>query len=84
MHKPKSRDCDYVLYAFLLIEYRVPIDTLSAKDFLKQLSEKQLPSFEGVSRCRRKLQERHKELRGRKWAYRQKSTKDVKSEIKQM
>ena len=84
MNKPRARDCDYVLYAFLLLRYNIDISTLSAKDLLKQISEKSLPSFEGVGRCRRKLQEKHKDLRGKKWAARHEEVTKVKSEIKTM
>ena len=84
MNKPKARDCDYILYAFLLLNYNIDISTLSAKDFLKQMSERSLPSFEGVGRCRRKLQEKHKELRGVKWLARHDEVNKVKTEIKTM
>tara|TARA_R110002153_G_scaffold27455_2_gene85271 strand:- start:1197 stop:1493 length:297 start_codon:yes stop_codon:yes gene_type:complete len=84
MNKPKARDCDYILYAFLLLNYNIDISTLSAKDFLKQMSERSLPSFEGVGRCRRKLQEKHKELRGTKWLARHDEVNKVKTEIKTM
>jgi len=84
MNKPKARDCDYILYAFLLLQYNIDISTLSAKDFLKQMSEKSLPSFEGVGRCRRKLQEKHKELRGNKYNARHAEENKVKIEIKSM
>ena len=84
MNKPKARDCDDILYAFLLLNYNIGISILSAKDFLKQMSERSLPSFEGVGRCRRKLQEKHKELRGTKWLARHDEVNKVKTEIKTM
>ena len=84
MNKPKARDCDYILYAFLLLNYNIDISILSAKDFLKQMSERSLPSFEGVGRCRRKLQEKHKELRVTKWLARHDEVNKVKTEIKTM
>mgnify|MGYP003625072398 FL=1 len=48
------------------------------------MSERSLPSFEGVGRCRRKLQEKHKELRGTKWLARHDEVNKVKTEIKTM
>jgi len=84
MRKPKSRDCDYILYAFLLLQHGIDITTLSTKDFLKQMSDKSLPSFEGVGRCRRKLQEKHKDLRGIKYIARHAEENKVKTEIKSM
>ena len=78
MDKSKSRDCDYVLYAFILLVYGIDISTLTTKDFLRGLSTKLYPSFEGVGRCRRKLQEKHKELRGTKWFTRHKEEEKVK------
>ena len=84
MNNSKSRDCDYILYAFILLVYGIDISTLTAKDFLKGLSTKVYPSFEGVGRCRRKLQEKHKELRGTKWLARHKEEEEVKQELKSM
>ncbi len=81
LNKPKARDCDYVLYAFVLLAYNVNLNTLSTKDFLKGLHNKIYPSFEGVGRCRRKLQEKHPELRGNKWNIRHTEQEKVKTEI---
>ena len=81
LNKPKARDCDYVLYAFVLLAYNVNLNTLSTRDFLKGLHNKEYPSFEGVGRCRRKLQEKHPELRGNKWNIRHTEQEKVKTEI---
>ena len=81
LNKPKARDCDYVLYAFVLLAYNVNINILSTKDFLKGLHNKEYPSFEGVGRCRRKLQEKHPELRGNKWDIRHTEQEVVKNDL---
>ena len=81
LNKPKARDCDYVLYAFVLLAYNVNLNTLSTKDFLKGLHNKEYPSFEGVGRCRRKLQENHPEFRGTKWAARHSEQEKVKNDL---
>jgi len=84
MNKPKARDCDYVLYAFILLTFGIDMSTLTAKDFLRGMSTKLYPSFEGIGRCRRKLQEKHKELRGKKWLARHKEEEVVKQELNSM
>ena len=81
LNKFTARNSDYVLYAFVLLEYGVDINTLSTKDFLKGLHNKEYPSFEGVGRCRRKLQEKHPELRGNKYTARHTEQEKVKTEI---
>ena len=81
LNKFKARDSDYVLYAFVLLDYGIDINTLSTKDFLKGLNNKQYPSFEGIGRCRRKLQEIHPEFRGTKWIVRHTEQENVKTEI---
>ena len=81
LNKDKARECDYVLYGFILLAYNIDITTLSTRDFLKGLHSKQYPSFEGVGRCRRKLQEKHPELRGTKWNARHAEQEKVKTEI---
>jgi len=63
------------------LAYNIDITTLSTRDFLKGLHSKQYPSFEGVGRCRRKLQEKHPELRGTKWNARHAEQEKVKTEI---
>tara|TARA_R110002012_G_scaffold141690_2_gene299499 strand:- start:449 stop:649 length:201 start_codon:yes stop_codon:yes gene_type:complete len=63
------------------LAYNVNINILSTKDFLKGLHNKEYPSFEGVGRCRRKLQEKHPELRGNKWNIRHTEQDIVKTEI---
>jgi len=64
-----------------LLDYGVDIDTLSTKDFLKGLNNKTYPSFEGIGRCRRKLQENHPEFRGTKWAARHSEQEKVKNDL---
>ena len=81
LNKFTARNSDYVLYAFVLLEYGVDIDTLSTKDFLKGLNNKTYPSFEGIGRCRRKLQENHPEFRGTKWHARHKEQEKVKNDL---
>ena len=38
------------------------LDDMSGRDVLSALSEGKLPSYESISRCRRKLQEQHPNL----------------------
>jgi hypothetical protein len=54
----------------------------TAMEFLALLSSGSLPSFESISRCRRKLQEQHPQLRGDKYQERQGEQKKVIEQIK--
>ena len=54
---------------------------MSARDILKRLAKGDLPSYESISRCRRKLQEECPNLRGEKWHERHKRAKVIKEEI---
>ena len=77
------RDSDERLMANIWAKYIGNIEFLNAKDILSMLSKSELPSYESISRCRRKLQEEYPELRGEKWVYRQdKIQKEVKHELK--
>jgi len=79
------RDSDDRLMANIWAQYIGHIEFLNAKDILSMLSRSELPSYESISRCRRKLQEEFPELRGEKWLKRHnKTSKDVKIEIKQI
>ena len=64
---PASRASDDLLYV-TLIEKRLAglgrsLERISAKDYLLHYRNYNLPTIESVGRCRRKLQEKHKELK---------------------
>ena len=83
---PPLRDNDERLMANIwwkfLGEYEV--DNMSARDILKRLAKGDLPSYESISRCRRKIQETTPMLRGATWELRHKRQKSVKNELKQL
>ena len=83
---PKLRDSDNKLVATLWWKYygdescRLnPMITL-----LTDLSKDKLPSYESVSRCRRKIQEEVPRLRGEKWDKRHDAEESVKIELNVM
>jgi len=45
------------------------------------LAEGKLPSYESISRCRRKIQEKNPHLRGEKWNERHGRAKEIRREI---
>ena len=51
------RDSDDKLMANIWAKYIGNIEFLNAKDILTMLGKGNLPSYESISRCRRKLQE---------------------------
>ena len=81
---PPLRDNDERLMANIWNKYIGNINYLNAKDILTMLAKGDLPSYESISRCRRKLQELHPELRGEKWEERHKKQQSVKNELKQI
>ena len=81
---PHLRDSDEKLMANIWYR-RIPnIAKQSALNVLGMLSNKKLPSYESISRCRRKLQEEIPSLRGEMYNLRHKRTEEVKEEIKEM
>jgi len=81
-HNPALRDDDNRLLAtiwYTVLKSR--IDTMSGFDVLKMVALGELPHFESVGRCRRKLQEHDVTLRGIKYQDRQKHQKKWKKEI---
>ena len=79
------RDSDERLMANIWAKYigTDSIKFLNAADILKMLAKDELPSYESISRCRRKLQEEFSTLRGYKWVKRHAIAKEeVKKEIK--
>ena len=57
------------------------LDDMSAKDLLSSLAKGLLPSYESISRCRRKLQEECPNLRGNQWDKRHKRADNIRKEI---
>ena len=57
-------------------------ESLSAKDLLCIISCDTLTSPEGITRCRRKIQQENPSLRGRKYILRLQQQTEVKTEIK--
>ena len=57
------------------------LDNMSGRDLLSALSHGTLPSYESISRCRRKLQEEYPYLRGNQWHQRHKRARTIKKEM---
>ena len=80
------RDSDERLMANIWAKFlgREEIKILTATDILHLLAKGDLPSYESISRCRRKIQETTPMLRGTTWELRHKRQKSVKNELKQL
>ena len=81
---PVLRDDDEKLMANMWYK-RIPnVLDQSALSVLGMLANKKLPSYESISRCRRKLQEEDPNLRGKEYNLRHKRTEEIKEEVKAM
>ena len=78
---PPLRDDDERLMANIWMSHIGNLEIKNGRDILHMLAKHQLPSYESVSRCRRKIQELKPELRGEKWVQRQKRAKKIRKEI---
>lgn len=65
---PAARDDDYILYARILAEYRPDIARMDVIAAFYQHGEIGMPSYEGITRARRKVQKRRPDLRPSKSA----------------
>ena len=83
---PRLRDSDEKLMATVWFKHigEDKVNNLTAINLLQKLADRELPSYESISRCRRKIQEEIPELRGEKWKERHDAEEAVKAEIKQM
>ena len=79
------RDSDERLMANIWGKY-IGMDNIkyyTGIDILKLLAKGELPSYESISRCRRKLQQECPELRGSKWDARQvNAQREIKKQLK--
>ena len=69
---PEARDDDFKLYGWACKESDARVMTLSFSQVLWNSAKLNIPAYESVTRARRKLQELHPELRGKKYQERQK------------
>jgi len=81
MKYPPLRDNDDRLMANIWGKHLGDLTFINGKDVLKKLSKGELPSYESVSRCRRKIQSMKPHLRGEKWVQRQKRAKKIRKEM---
>ena len=81
---PSLRDSDERLIANIWYNNIKNVDEIDAITLLSRFAEGKLPSYESISRCRRKIQEEKPDLRGKKWAKRHSKQQLVKDEIKEI
>ena len=81
---PSLRDSDERLAANIWYNHIKNVYEIDALTLLSRFAEGKLPSYESISRCRRKIQEEKPDLRGKKWAKRHSKQQLVKDEIKEI
>ena len=68
---PEARNSDNILYSYVISKYNPEALKQTLGEYLRYFKDFNIPRFESVSRCRRKLQEKNPELRGaedvKKW-----------------
>ena len=82
---PKTRDNDSLLLGYVWLYQcggKTYAENMSMWDFIVDFSRKNFAEVSGISRCRRKLQEEHPELRGKLYDKRHQMKDSVKEEIK--
>ena len=62
---PDARDSDFRLFGWVCAVIKPDVMSLPFKQVLWQHQELDLPSYETITRIRRKLQEKNPELRGK-------------------
>tara|TARA_R100000808_G_C2118719_1_gene130571 strand:+ start:226 stop:567 length:342 start_codon:yes stop_codon:yes gene_type:complete len=83
--EPRARDNDEILCVCVWYsQVRHKVHHMSLLDFFRRMSKGKYYKAESIMRCRRKLQEIHKELRGKKYEQRRKNTQNVKNELNEM
>ena len=80
MHRPEARDNDnYLIWLVWHNFYKVSMaDMMTFRD---DFINNKIPSADSITRYRRKIQEEHIELRGKKYDERQNKTKKVKIDL---
>ena len=83
---PQLRDSDDKLTATIWYHHIDNVKSITGMQLLHKFAKGDLPSYESISRCRRKVQEEKPELRGKQWEKRhQKNIQNkVKNELKEI
>ena len=81
---PSLRDSDTRLAANIWYNHTKNVNEIDALTLLSRFAEGKLPSYESISRCRRKVQEENPELRGRKWEKRHSKEETIKQQVKEI
>jgi hypothetical protein len=78
---PKTRDSNEKLYYDYLEYTGYDVNSKTIKQFLKDMSNREIPYMDSVARASRKVQEENPYLRGKSWGKRKKKSVLVKHEI---
>ena len=78
---PHLRDSDEKLCANIWFSH-LEHSCYNVKQFLKMYADGKLPNSDSITRCRRKIQEEHPELRGNSYSQRQAKQEKIKEELK--
>ena len=84
-NNPKARDDDHILAGAIWIREIGGSDIareMGLWEFLRLFMTHEVASFESISRCRRKVQELDRGLRGEKYEFRHNRQEEVKEQIK--
>ena len=86
---PHLRDSDEKLmanvwYQFVSRDDNFEVRRMTAMQLLEELSKGNMPSYESISRCRRKIQEKEESLRGELWDKRHNRAKSIQQDIHNM
>tara|TARA_R110001592_G_scaffold360164_1_gene668078 strand:+ start:848 stop:1138 length:291 start_codon:yes stop_codon:yes gene_type:complete len=80
INSPRCRDSNELLYYKYLKHIHYDVNT-SAKQFLKDMSNRKIPYVDSIARASRKTQEDFPYLRGKYWGKRKKKSVKVKHEM---
>lgn len=80
MRSPEARDNDNILL-WIVWKKEYPIIDHNIEAFKELFLSKALPSMESITRARRKLQEIHPNLRGKRYNERQNNQKNYKEDL---
>lgn len=67
---PATRDDDMLLYAIFIAEGKLVSSTETFYHVMSTAKQRKLPSYESVTRARRKVQEKEPDMRGKRYAQR--------------
>lgn len=84
IENPATRDDDMLLWGSFLAKFMIVLPHEEFYDVIQNARARKIPSYESITRARRKVQEREPNLRGKRYSGRKKEEREYREYYSQL